>query len=348
MKRWIFHILFLVSFLACRKPLIIESNQGDGHEHTHMDVNAVGFPTMTIPSDNETSKEGVALGRKLFYDPILSKDQTMSCSSCHQQSRAFSDNKRFSVGVEGIEGNINASALINPGWQSSFFWNGRASSLEKQAEAPVSNPIEMHLNWDNALDRINNHPTYPLEFKVAFGDELITKDLVVKAIAQFERTLISNQSKFDLFLAGEATFSPLELAGYNLFLSEKAECFHCHGRPLFTDDELHNNGLDIYPDIGYEGVSGDIADRGKFRSPTLRNIEFTAPYMHDGRFQTLEEVIDFYSDSIRSSPTVDPLMPNDNGGFHWTDIEKLQLIAFLKTLSDTAYINNTNLSNPFN
>jgi cytochrome c peroxidase len=340
-------IVVIVISISCREKIVIDSILEDGHQHTHADVNIVGFPTMTIPSDNETTEEGIYLGRKLFYDSLLSGDNTMSCASCHQQSRSFSDNKRFSVGIKGIPGEMNASAIINPGWQSSAFWNGRANSLEEQAESPVRNPIEMHLSWAVAVDRIKNHSSYPSEFKRAFGEEEITKELVAKALAQFERSLISNKSKFDLFLAGEADFNPIELAGYNLFLSEKAECFHCHGRPLFTDDELHNNGLDIIPDLGFEDVTEDISDRGKFRTPTLRNIELTGPYMHDGRYETLEQVVEFYSDSLRTSPTVDPLMPNDNGGFHWTNLEKVQLVAFLKTLTDNSFINNPEYSNPF-
>ena len=212
---------------------------------------------------------------------------------------------------------------------------------------PVENPIEMHLSWQDAVVRLKGHDDYPGDFEIAFGTRFITKDLVAKALAQFERSLISNQSKFDKFMNGEIELTPLELAGYNLFLSEKAECFHCHGRPLFTDDELHNNGLDDNPDNGHFLVSSYVHDKGKFKTPTLRNIEYTAPYMHDGRFQTLEEVINFYSDSIKTSPTVDPLMPNDNGGFHWTELEKIQLISFLKTLSDTAFLNNPNFRNPF-
>ena len=348
MKTHIFIIPIAVIIFSCREKIITEPVvENHKHPHTHTSLRTPDFPKMPIPTDNETSVEGIALGRKLFYDKILSGDETQSCASCHQQARAFSDNKKFSVGIDGIAGKLNASAIINVGWQSSTFWNGRANSLEEQALDPVENPIEMHLSWTDAVFRINADKNYRQEFKIVFGTDVITKEMVTKAIAQFERSLISNQSRFDQFLGGHTELSPLELAGYNLFISEKAECFHCHGVPLFTDDELHNNGLDVIPDKGYFFVTADIHDKGKFRTPTLRNVEFTAPYMHDGRFETLEEVIDFYSDSIKSSPTVDPLMPNDNGGFHWTQLEKLQLLAFLKTLSDTAYINNPEFSNPF-
>lgn len=350
MRKNLFIIAIITLTFSCREKVKIEHEpviENDGHDHTHTKLGTKNFPQMPIPIDNETSVEGIALGRKLFYDKILSGDETQSCASCHQQSRAFSDKTRFSVGIDGIAGKLNASAIINVGWQSSTFWDGRATSLEEQALEPVESPIEMHLNWTDAVFRLNSYQSYRDEFKIVFGTPLITKELVVKAIAQFERNLISNQSRFDKFSSGQIELSPLEMAGYKLFLSEKAECFHCHGSPLFTDDELHNNGLDVNPDDGQFKTTSNISDKGKFRTPTLRNIELTAPYMHDGRFGTLEEVIDFYSDSVKSSSTVDPLMPNDNGGFHWTELEKLQLLSFLKTLSDTAYINNPMFSSPF-
>lgn len=347
MRNLITLLLIFFAIISCRDKIGTDNPAGDQHTHTHVEISSNGFPTMLIPNNNPLSVEGIDLGRKLFYDPVLSGDSTQSCSSCHQQKHAFSDPKQFSVGIDGLSGGRNASAIINAGWQSSVFWDGRVSSLEEQALGPIPNPIEMHLDWDEAIVRLNNSDYKDL-FKLAFGDEVITKELVAMAIAQFERTLISDNAKFDKFLTDELTLSPLEAAGFNLFFSEKAECFHCHGRPLFTDDDLHNNGLDeVFDDIGQGEVTGENADRGKFRTPTLRNIEFTAPYMHDGRFNTLEEVIDFYSDSIKTSSTVDPLMPNDNGGFHWTALEKLQLVSFLKTLSDTSFISNPDFQSPY-
>ena len=193
---------------------------------------------MLIPNDNQLSVEGIDLGRKLFYDPVLSRDSTQSCSSCHQQKHAFSDPKQFSVGIDGISGERNASAIINAGWQSSVFWDGRVYSLEEQALDPVPNPIEMHLGWDKAIIRLNNSDYKDL-FKSAFGEDVITKELVAMAIAQFERTLISDNAKFDKFLTGELTLSPLEAAGFNLFFSEKLECHHCHGGFNFTQSTSH-------------------------------------------------------------------------------------------------------------
>lgn len=344
-----YYIILIVILFSCRDEIGID-NSAPGHfdNHTHVTLLSNGFPTMKVPDDNLTSLEGIELGRKLFYDPILSSDKTMSCASCHQQNHGFAEPTAVSTGVDGIKGNRNASALINIGWQSSFFWDGRSRTLEQQALEPVPNPIEMHLEWPDAVSRLRSHATYPAEFEFVFGTKNITKEHVGMAIAQFERSLISDQSKFDRFLKGEVELDPMESAGFNLFFSEKAECFHCHGQPLFTDDELHNNGLDaVFTDIGLAEHTGRAQDYGMFRTPTLRNVEYTAPYMHDGRFNTLEEVVDFYSDSVKSSATVDPLMPNDNGGFRLKSLEKAQLVAFLKTLSDTSFINNEKFSSPF-
>jgi len=338
-------IISLFTLISCENS-VVETTPI--YTHTHLIVTTNGFPSMPVPNDNPLTTEGVALGRKLFYDPILSNDSTQSCASCHQQEYAFSDPRQFSIGIDGISGSRNASAIVNPGWLPSSFWDGRVITLEEQAEEPVSSPIEMHEDWADAVAKLQNHSTYPADFKAAFSEGKITKKLVTMAIAQFERTLISDKSKFDLYLDGSYNLTSLEAAGFNLFFTENGECFHCHGQPLFTDNDFHNNGLDaIVTDIGYEDVTGKNTDRGKFRTPTLRNIEFSAPYMHDGRFNTLEEVIDFYSDSVKVSSTLDPLMVHGTNSFNWTGLEKQQLLAFLKTLSDTSFINNPDFKNPW-
>ncbi len=309
-----------------------------------------GFPEITIPEDNPMTVEGISLGRMLFYDPILSGDSTQSCAACHAQAFAFSDNgKQFSEGIDGEVGNRNSTTIINPGWLPSLFWDGRAASVEDQAFGPVPNPIEMHEEWTDATDKLNAHPDYPDLFLQAFETDDIDSVLVVKAIAQFERTLISSNSKFDKYLAGTVELSESEKNGFDLFFSEEGDCFHCHGTILFTDNLFHNNGLDrSFDDLGLGGVNGDSNDNGKFKAPTLRNIAFTAPYMHDGRFATLEEVIDFYSEGLVWSSTVDPLLKNVfQGGALLTEEEKQDLIAFLNTLSDTDFIENPDFSNPF-
>ena len=341
--------MVVLLFKNCQKDFPIPIGD-DGHTHTHVKITSPGFPDMVIPEDNPTTQEGIDLGRMLFYDSLLSADYTLSCGSCHNQAFGFSDNgNQFSTGIDGIAGDINASAIINPGWLPSAFWDGRANSLEEQALGPVPNEIEMHLEWDDAVTRLTAHASYPGLFETVFGNTLITKELVVKAIAQFERTLVSDNSKYDRFLKGQATLTTEEDRGYNLFFSETGECFHCHGTILFTDNLFHNNGLDAvatHPGLG--GVTGNASDNGKFRTPTLRNIEFTGPYMHDGRFATLEQVLDFYSEGVQVSATIDPLMTDAHlGGFQLTALEKSDIIAFLKTLSDTSFITNPNYASPF-
>lgn len=306
-----------------------------------------------IPFDNPQTVEGIALGKKLFFDPLLSANNTQSCASCHAPQNAFTDISRFSVGIDGISGNRNSMPLFNLAWNfdEKFFWDGRVFSLEHQALEPVTNPVEMYNTWETVISRLQQHPEYPTMFLNAFGEGVITKEKTTKAIAQFERTLISGNSKFDRYLAGNATLTPQELNGLNVFMDEtKGDCFHCHGNPnnpLWTDNIFHNNGLDAtFTDIGLGAVTGDPADNGKFKSPSLRNLAFTAPYMHDGRFNTLDEVINHYSEGLQNSPTIDPLMKKvAEGGVHLTPQEKQDLKAFLLTLSDPSFINNPDFQN---
>jgi cytochrome c peroxidase len=309
-----------------------------------------GFPDMEIPSDNPMTVEGVELGRMLFYDPILSADNTQACASCHAPEFAFSDNgKRFSTGIDGIEGTRNSMAVINAGWMPTLFWDGRSIGLETQALEPVTNPIEMHQSWPEAMGKLNEHPDYPDLFQDVFGSKQIDSTMVTKAIAQFERTLISSNSKWDRYLRGEVELSQAETKGFEIFFTEKGDCFHCHTTILFTDNLFHNNGLDDnFSDMGLFDVTGNPIDIGKFKTPTLRNLEFTAPYMHDGRFESLEEVINFYSHGVQFSETIDPLMKKvDEGGIQLNDEDKESLIAFLKTLTDNDFINNPDFANPF-
>ena len=300
-----------------------------------------GFPNMNIPSNNPMTVEGVTLGNKLFKDPILSANNTQACINCHAQSSSFSDPNRLSTGIDNIQGTRNASALINLGWNTSFNWDGSAATLEEQAFEPVTNPNEMHNSWKNVELALNSHNEYPLLFKEAFNINYIDSTHVVMAISQFERTLISSNSRFDKYLSNEIQLTPSELNGYAIFNTEKGDCFHCHGTQMFMDNEFHNNGLDTEPfsDIGRAKVTGNSSDEGKFKTPTLRNVEFSAPYMHDGRFSSLEEVIEHYSSNLRYSSTIDPLMKNLNiGGLQLTNQEKQDLVAYLKTLSDNNFI----------
>lgn len=298
----------------------------------------VGFPDLEIPEDNPMTEEGVALGERLFFDPILSIDSTIACASCHAPSSGFSDPLAFSDGVAG-QTTRNSMPIVNVGWMKTLFWDGRVGSVEEQALKPVENVVEMGENWDHVVMKLKRHPEYPALFDGAFETDEITADLATKAIAQYERTLISSNSKYDRYKAGEVELSGMEVLGMNLFFTERADCFHCHGTSLFTDNRYHNNGLDEFPeDLGLAAITNQPFDVGKFKSPTLRNIEFTGPYMHDGRFETLEEVIEFYDSGVQPSETIDPLI-GKNRKLNLTPQEKAALVAFLKTLSDPAFLN---------
>ncbi|MBU3011507.1 cytochrome-c peroxidase [Polaribacter vadi] len=303
-----------------------------------------------IPTNNPLTEEGVALGKKLFFDKILSGDETQSCASCHNPQKAFTDGLQFSIGIDNISGTRNAMPLFNLAWNFDelFTWDGAEFGIENQALEPVSNPIELHANWVNIAQKLQNNSEYVTLFNQAFGTTTIDSLLVVKAIAQFERTLISGNSKFDEFLIGEATLTTEEQNGFDVFMDEaRGDCFHCHGsnnNPLWTDNQFHNNGLDtVFSDLGLGAITGDPADNGKFKSPSIRNLIFTAPYMHDGRFSTLEEVINHYSEGLQSSSTIDPLMKKvSEGGVGLSDKDKADLKAFLLSLTDYEFVNNSN------
>lgn len=313
-----------------------------------------GLPSMDpfIPADNQMTVEGVALGRRLFYDPILSGDDTQACVDCHKQEDAFSDMRPFSVGIDGSVGDRNAMALINLGWnQFGFFWDGRDATLEEQALKPITNPVEMNTTWPAVEAKLNSHPQYPELFKQAYDIDYIDSLHVAKAIAQFERTLISGNSRFDQWYNQQAIqLTEQELRGFVLYTTEEADCFHCHGLGgLITDNRYHNNGMDtdFSSDEGRFLVTGDEADKGKFRTPTLRNIELTAPYMHDSRFFTLEQVVEHYSEHVVQSASLDPLMELVGvGGAQLTQDEKEDLVAFLKTFTDENFVNNPAFANP--
>ena len=307
------------------------------------------FPTPSIPASNELTEEVVNLGRHLFYDPILSNDNTISCASCHKQEYAFGDNTQFSFGVNQSIGERNVPTIINAAFQSNFDWDGKSNSIEDQAARPIFNEIELHnANWSEVINRIEMSDQYVDLFCAAFGTANIDSLHILMAIAQFERTLISYNSKFDQWLNGQIMFTSEELDGFNIYNTERGDCFHCHPIGLFTDNIFHNNGLDSeFQDLGRYNITNNMLDQGSFKSPSLRNIEFSAPYMHDGRFTNLEEVIDHYNFGGYDSPTVDPLMKYVGVGLLLTDQEKSNLKAFLLTLSDPSFIDNPDFSNPF-
>jgi cytochrome c peroxidase len=313
-----------------------------------------GLPQLINPPDNPMTVEGIALGRKLFYDSILSKNEEQSCSSCHDQQFGFGTQDQFEVGVDGNIGNRNAMPIINLAWGRDFFWDGRAVSLEEQSYEPIVNPIEMNTTWPAVESKLNASQEYVTLFENAFN---LTGDIdsthVVKALAQFMRTLISGNSRYDKWRYGNEQLTPSELNGLTIFENEVADCFHCHqlGGGLTTDNDFHNNGMDtIFTDFGLFAKSGIESDKGKFKTPTLRNISVTAPYMHDGRFFSLRDVIDHYSEHIEeNSPNLDPLMELvGNGGAQLSESDKDDLEAFLMTLTDDEFLTNSDFSNPNN
>ncbi len=349
MKNRILHIPFLLFFicLSCSK----KSTETYAPTPSPLKIPELFQSRIidpVIPIDNPQTEEGIALGKQLFFDPILSGDNTQSCADCHAPENAFTDTDQFSDGIDGSLGTRNAMPLFNLAWHydETFFWDGRVFSLEHQAFEPVTNPIEMQSTWNAVVDKLQADSNYPERFKQAFGTSTIDSTLVSKAIAQFERTLISANSKFDNYLRGTETLTAKELNGFNVFMDEnRGDCFHCHGNennPLWTDNLFHNNGLDAtFIDLGLGAVTGDPADNGKFRSPSLRNLAFTAPYMHDGRFNTLDEVINHYSEGLKHSSTIDPLMKKvSEGGVHLSVQDKADLKAFLLSLSDYEFIIN--------
>lgn len=350
-------IFIILSLFSCRKEKV-------GFKPTPYNlIKPSHFPNMPIPDDNPLTKEGVELGRFLFYEKRLSGDNTMSCATCHMPQNGFSDVNQFSVGIDGISGTRQSMALVNLGWESFFFWDGRASTLEKQILEPVPNPIEMHQSWKDAVSKLNADVTYRNRFFRAFNEEGIDSIKVSKAIAQFLRTLISAESKYDVMYKYEnsmalsaseqailGTIDPEEWAGYDLFKSlNGADCFHCHNGPLMQVKKFSNNGLmpNSINDLGRAHVTNNPEDNYKFKVPTLRNIALTAPYMHDGRFATLDEVIEHYSSGIHMSPTIDPLIEfGSQGGVQLDAQEKYLLKKFLLTLTDNNFINNPNFKDP--
>ncbi|MBE2286002.1 MAG: cytochrome C peroxidase [Prosthecobacter sp.] len=305
------------------------------------------FPQVKLPADNPLTEEGVALGRQLFQDTRLSVNGTQSCASCHAQGHAFADERRFSLGAQQQVGRRNAMPLFNLAWHPGFFWDGRAATLREQVLMPIQDKNEMNETLPNVIAKLNAAPEYETAFARAFGTPGITTDRLAKALEQFLLTFISQESRFDQAARKAAELTESEKRGLQLFVTEfdpqrglrGADCFHCHGGTLFTSQPFANNGLDLADDdLGRMAVTQNEADRGKFKTPSLRNIARTAPYMHDGRFATLEQVVEHYSNGVRRSPTLDPnLAKHPETGIQLNAQEKTDLVAFLKTLTDETF-----------
>ena len=321
------------------------------------------FPSMPIPEDNPFSVEGIALGRSLFYDERLSRDNSIACASCHRQEIAFTDDATLSQGVDGKLGSRNSMALINLAWQEDFFWDGRDQTLEEQILEPIVVEHEMDQTWEETIDKLSADVEYSNQFFTVFGVKEFDSTHVAKAIAQFLRTLISGSSKYDVMykyqnslpLSAQEqeifnTITNEEWAGMDVFFSLSAgDCLHCHDGALAQVNMFSNNGLDatFEDDPGRMLVTGNPADEGRFKVPTLRNIALTAPYMHDGRFQNLAEVVNHYSTGVVESPTIDPLMEfAHQGGVQLDAQERQLLITFLNTFTDQSFIENPAFSDP--
>lgn len=317
------------------------------------------FPKIENPEDNLLTKDGVKLGQYLFYDPILSADSTMSCSTCHIPNKSFTDGNAVSVGIDGIAGSKSSMSLINLAFTySGFFWDGRSPTLEDQALLPVEDPIELHNDWIDVEKKLQAHPLYPEMFRKAFGikgKKEISKELAAKAMAQFQRIIITTNSKYDRVKQGLDIYTDLELLGESIFFDDDpdqpdGECSHCHSDPLMTADAFFNNGLQAddgnlnFPDNGRGSFTNNKADNGKFKGTTLRNIMLTAPYMHDGRLATIDDVLDHYNTGGQSSVNKDPLIYNHSLSKRQLD----GLKAFLGTMTDTSYMSNPDIINPFN
>lgn len=341
MRKYVFVIGAIVIFIfACRK----ETAQPPAEDPVDTPVvltpftiyPPVHFPRLIIPEDNQPYVEKISLGRMLYYDPILSNDGR-ACASCHVQSKGFT--------VDGMVNNMPVLPHVNLAWNHNFMWDGSEKGTLEDLML-----FEVKEFFGTDLSKVNRHTKYKSLFKKYFGVEEITYKELSYALAQFVRTMISRDTKYDRYLLGREQLTYDELQGRNIFFSEKGDCYHCHLNPVLTDNLLHNTGLDsIYlkeADKGLYNVTHDANDLGKFRTPNLRNVGLRKRFMHDGRFRTLEEVVDFYNSGVRHVDNLDPIMtkPGKENGLQLEEWEKRQLVAFLQTFTDSTFLNDTTLS----
>jgi cytochrome c peroxidase len=289
-------------------------------------------PNRPIPKDNPLTEAKVRLGRKLFFDPVLSADGTVSCASCHQPDHGFASPQAQAVGIGGKRTPRNAPSLFNRAYGTSFFWDGREATLEAQALRPIENPLEMGASVPAAVKRLQEHAEYPEHFQRAFGDGVTAANLA-RALAGFERVLLLGNSRVDRFRAGN-TQALTDSERHGLWLYEsRGRCWRCHSGPNFTDEQLHNTGVSwgrLPLDLGRFEATRNEADRGRFKTPTLRGLTRTAPYMHDGSLKTLEEVVEFYSKGGGKNPNLDPVLEP----LQLSKNDVRDLVAFLNALSD--------------
>jgi cytochrome c peroxidase len=331
-KRLHYFFIFLIGlfiFSSCKKT----------YEPTSKELVKAPYFTDSIPHPkrNPFTSEGIRLGRKLFFDPALSSNGKVSCASCHHPEKFFSDGVALSnKGVSGKKLERHAPALFNMAWHPAFFWDGGAKDLESQMFGPLTHPDEMAANLNDVLQYLNEDEEYRNLFYQAFDKDTVQSAFMARALAQYVRTLISDNSAFDQYKNGKNNLDSLTLAGYKLFQTK--QCNSCHPEPFFMDFNYHNTGLDsvLIPgnleiNLGRYRITRDSADIGKYKTPSLRNAARTAPYMHDGRFETLEEVLEHYNNGVHDFPTVDKKLKD---GIDLSEKEKKALIAFIESLTE--------------
>jgi cytochrome c peroxidase len=326
--------IFIVSIVSCTKEINTEASF-KGFE-APMNFPLVHY-NFTI---NPVNKAGFDLGKKLFYDGILSRDGSISCGSCHQQSAAFAHlDHSVSHGIDDKLGNRNAPVIQNTAWQQFFTWDGGVFHLDDFPINPITNPVEMDEKMPHIISKLNANSTYRAMFKKAFNKDSVDYASLTMALSQFMNMLVSNQSRYDEYLAGNASaLSANEKVGLNLFINK---CNSCHTAPLFTDNKFHNTGLATGTDLGRATVTTLDSDLYKFKTPTLRNVEVSYPYNHNGKMNSLDAVLKHYASDIKPGTTVDQRLI---GGLGLTAMEQQQIIAFLKTLTDTKFLTDTRFS----
>ena len=344
-------IIYIMKKIICAVLLsciLFSCSTDDGYQEINEPMSLripSNFPPLAQDiAGNYPTNEGFELGRKLFYDGRLSADGTISCAFCHEQAFAFTHHGHaFSHGINNLSGTRNTPAVQNMAFQSEYFYDGASNSLELLSIVPIHNPVEMDDNLENIANKLSQDTEYIKLFDQAFDDGRVSSGNILKALAQFMAMMVSADSRYDKYVRNEpgGNMSEQELYGLSLF-SQK--CASCHQTDLFTDNSFRNNGLQPNPnlnDLGREAVTGFAEDRYKFKVPSLRNVELTAPYMHDGRFGSLQSVLNFYSNGVQHSETLDPLLQQgSNLGIPLTEEEKEAIITFLKTLTDNEFINN--------
>lgn len=324
--------------LSCRKATVEPYKKWGFNSPDYFPAPVYNF------ENNKQDFKKFTLGRVLFYDPLLSSDGKVSCASCHANSHAFAGhNTALSPGVNNLVGTRNSPSIVNLAWSPSFMWDGGINHLEVMPIAPLTNPVEMNESLAHIITKLQSSDRYKKLFKETYGTEVVTDQRILKSLAQFMIMIVSNNSKYDQMKRGEVSFTSTEQQGYNLF---QQKCSQCHTEPLFTDYSFRNNGLDLtFSDQGRALITQQSSDLGKFKVPTLRNVLMTYPYMHDGRFYTINQVLEHYNSGVKHTNTLDPLLDN---GIPLTSSEKTQIIAFLNTLNDKNLLTDYWLSEPKN